>query len=404
MIKILKGSLMVGAAIQSSDAEVLKNIKRSNISLEAYRWFLDYSNSISKDASTFTDTILALPGDTKQKHFETLRFGIENGARSIKMFQAILLSGTEMATSEMRQEFRYLSKFRVIPGGVGTYQFGDTSFSVAEIEEIIVGSKDMPFEDYVSCRVLDLIVETFYNNALFEEVFCALKKMNLSAFDCLRYIHEHPELYPLKIQRIIARFIDDTSKDLYDSYQEAVQCTSTPDIVDKFIAGQLGINELLVHKAELYQEMEEIASVFFQAVRGYLSQKKMLAQDVEDYFKQLIDFTVCCKKAFYKYEEAIEYDFNYDFKSIGVLHFEVDPAQLVRREEPYHFIFYYDDAQKKYIKNTYDLFSKTPTGLGKLFQKSNMKKMYRHFDYAVEQIQAWGENIPAAQHLSQTGS
>ncbi len=399
VIKILKGSLMVGAAIQSSDAEVLKNIKRSNISLEAYRWFLDYSNSISKDASTFTDTILALPGDTKEKHFETLRFGIDNGARSIKMFQAILLSGTEMATREMRNEFKYLTKFRVIPGGVGTYQFDDISFSVAEIEEIIVGSKDMPFEDYVSCRVMDLIVETFFNNALFEEVFCGLKKMNLSAFDCLCHIHEHPEWYTSQIKKIIAQFIDDTSKDLYNSYTEAVQGTSTPDIVDKFIAGQLGINELLVHKAELYQEMEEIAMVLFQAVRRYLLEKNMLSQDVEDYFKQLIDFTVCCKKTFYNCEEIIKYDFNYDFKSLGMLYFEVDPAQVVRREELYHFIFYYDDAQKKYIKNTYDLFSKTPTGLGKLFQKSNMKKMYRHFDYAGEQMQALSENTPAVQNI-----
>lgn len=382
VIKILKGSLMVGAAIQSSDPEVLKNIKRSNISLEAYKWFLDYSNSISKDMTTFTDTILALPGDTLKKHFETLRFGIDHGARSIKMFQAILLSGTEMATNRMRKEFQYLTKWRVIPGGVGTYQFGEKSFSVAEVEEIIVGSKDMMFEEYVSCRVMDLIVETFFNNALFEEVFCTLQKMNLSAFDCLCYIHKHPEFYTPSIKQIIDRFTFDTSKDLYDSYADAVSYTSTQEIVGKFMAGELGINELLVHKAELYLIIEEIAGVLFQAVKKYLSDNNRLNSQTEEFFKELIEFVVCKKRKFYDCDGAAEQSFHYDFKLLTDNNFEVDPVRVSRRDEPYRCMFYHDIGQKKYIRNTYTLFQKTPTGIGKLFQKSNMKKMYRTGEYA----------------------
>ncbi len=395
VINILRGSLMVGAAIQSSDPEVLKNIKRSNISLEAYRSFMEYSNGLSKDSNTFTDIILALPGDTKQKHFQSLRYGIENGANAMKMFQAILLSGTEMATKDMRQKYQYLSKFRIIPGGTGTYQFGDQLFSVAEVEEIIVGSKDMLFEDYVSCRVMNLVVETYFNNALFNEVFTSLQAMGASPFDCLLYIHAHPELYTPTMRNILAKFVEATSKDLYDSYEEAIECTSRPEMVQKYITGELGVNELLVYRAELYKEMEDIALVLKLAVKGFLTQQQLLDGHVKLFFDELIEYTVCRKKTFYNSEEVLERPFAFDFKLLEQSRFMVDPRTVMPAPSSVHIRFYHDPQQQSHIKHALGLYTNTPSGLGRLIQKSNMKKMYRNVDYNVDyNVNYSGREIP----------
>ena len=92
--KIVKGWVL-GSAVQSTDPEVLKSIKRNNISNNAYKELTDFGNT-SKSNKTYTEVILGLPEDNKQKHFESLRFGIDSNVNRISMYQSMLLTGTEM--------------------------------------------------------------------------------------------------------------------------------------------------------------------------------------------------------------------------------------------------------------------------------------------------------------------
>ena len=188
---IMNGAWTLGASIQSTDPEVLVAIKRSNISSDAYQELIDYGNKI-KTSKTHSEVILGLPADTKEKHFTSLRFGVENRVNSLRMFQAMLLRGTEMAAPETRAQYGLQTRFRVIPGCVGMYEFFGETYPVSEIEEIIVGSSSLSFDDYLECRVMNLIVETFYNNALFEEVYGMLHAIGVSPFDSLLYIKSHP--------------------------------------------------------------------------------------------------------------------------------------------------------------------------------------------------------------------
>ena len=66
----------------------------------------------------------------------------------------MLLLGTDMASQATRKKFGLVSKFRIMDGGVGTYTFGGDDIRVAEIQEIIVGSKDLTFEEYLFCAFL----------------------------------------------------------------------------------------------------------------------------------------------------------------------------------------------------------------------------------------------------------
>ncbi len=168
VVSILGGSWMIGCSIQHSDKEILNNIKRKNISPELFDKFVEFCKNLDKEGMTYSEVILALPGDTKEKHFKALQYCIEKGVSNLLMYQAMLLEGTEMASQETREKFELMTKFRVIPGGLGVYQFGGKEYPIVEIEEIIVGSKDMTFEDYISCRVMNLIIETYVNDAFFE--------------------------------------------------------------------------------------------------------------------------------------------------------------------------------------------------------------------------------------------
>jgi hypothetical protein len=378
--KILVGSWAIGSAIQSSDEQVLKNINRSNISIKAYHELMEFMNDLDKDAIRYSEIILALPGDTKAKHFKSLRYGIENQANRLIMHQAILLSGTEMVSQETRSKFELLGKFRIMPGGVAAYQFGKEKVSVAEIEEIIVASKDMPFEDYLSCRIMDLFIEAYVNTGLWEEFFAALRAMNVLAFDFLVFLHERKDLYTPKLNEILASFAAAVKDNLYDSHAEAENVVLHTGLFESYLSGHLGKNELFEHNAMLYSEFEEISTVLVQALKLYLEENQLLTAAAEEYFDQLREFILCKKMAFYKVEPEITRPFNYDFESIDKLDYEVDPRELRPSIEATTFRFFHSQTQGEQIRNAMHNYDKRNTWVGRMINRVNMRKLYRQFE------------------------
>ena len=225
--KIVNGWVL-GSAVQSTDPDVLKSIKRSNISSNAYKKLIDFGNS-NKSSKTYSEVILGLPGDTKEKHFETIRFGVDSNVNRMSMYQAMLLTGTEMASKADRKKFGLITKFRTIPGCIGNYDILGEKQPVAEIEEIILGNNTLSTDDYLECRVMNLIVETFYNNAMFEEIYPMLRALEVSPMDCLIYIKEHPELYSKKIKEIFASFIAETTSTSCVTGKRSNQLNYTPE-------------------------------------------------------------------------------------------------------------------------------------------------------------------------------
>ncbi len=375
----LKGTLVMGAAQQSSDEEVLENIKRSNISAKAYGDLLAFMNKTNKKAKTFTEFILGIPGDSKKKHFLSLKHGVDNKVNTIRMFQAILLSGTEMASPASREKFKLSTKYRVITGAVGKYQFGKDNIPICEVEEIIVGNKDMTFDDYVSCRVMDLIVETFHNNALFEEFFIGLEKLGIPEFDCLLYIYEHKEIYTKEMQEIITSFIKATKIGLYDTYEQAVEESVKPGRFEKHLSGEIGSLELVEHKAKLYYLLKDLVNVLLYSAKKLMKEKNILTESNSDYFDQLGSYIFCAKSNIINTNLEITEKFNYNWQAIDKLGFNVDPSKIERSQDKIQYKFFHDDDQKKQIINALKIHPDHPNGAPMIYQQ-NLKILYRNFD------------------------
>ncbi|MDX2225669.1 MAG: radical SAM protein [Verrucomicrobiae bacterium] len=382
--RILNGTWNTGASVQSSDNEVLKAIKRSNISQDAYSQLIDFGNSL-KGGRTHSEIILALPADTREKHYESLRYAIDHGVSGLRMFQAMLLRGTDMATLATREKYGLVSKFRTIPGSVGIYRIFNEDHPVAEIEEIIVANNTMSFEDYLDCRIMNLFVETFYNNAIFLEYFNLCKTFGISPFDCLVYMKNHTELYTEQMKKIIAEFLVQTSADLYDSYEETQNHILTPEMIGRYIGGELGINELLVHKALLFIAFADICGVLSVSVREVIREKGLLTLATEQYLDDLKTY-VLCKKNGCVTEGDTEHRawLNYDFEAVEGRDFKVDPNGLTRLNTPVEYRFYHSEDQQHHLKNQLYVYSQSPIGLGRLLQRSNLKLLYRTVERVME--------------------
>ena len=373
----LNGAWVLGSSIQSADPGVLENVKRSNISLDAYRKFIDYVNDQGEDAQSYTEVILGLPGDTKEKHFESLRIGIDNGVSTVRMYQAMLLLGTDMASRATRDAFALDTRYRVVPGCAGVYDFAGEPRPVVELEEIIVATKDLPFADYVSCRIMDLIVDTYLNNGLFEEILEAVRAMDLSVFDLLAYIHDHPELNPPAITAIFDSFVDASANDLFDTRAEAEALVADGARFDAYIESGRGGNELLDHKAMLYEELEAVSNALIRAVSGLLAKHGMASASLDEYFEALRSYVVCRKRGLHTSSEPIEENFGFDLGHLAFGEFNRDPREAAKHKRQPRLRVFHEDAQQKLIGNAVRLYENHAGRLGRFIHRNNLKLMYR---------------------------
>ena len=57
----------------------------------------------------------------------------------------MLLPGSEMNTPEEREKWKFQTKFRILPRDFTVLQSGK---KVCEVEEVIIASKDMSFDEF----------------------------------------------------------------------------------------------------------------------------------------------------------------------------------------------------------------------------------------------------------------
>lgn len=375
--RLLGASWRPGASIQTSDKEVLKNIKRTNLDDAAFQDIINLGNALG--AHSYADIILGLPGDSKEKHFASIRYCIDRGVNRINIYQAILLNGIEMSGKEIRNKYDIKTGFRVRPGCIGLYKFGDKVIKAAEIEEIIIATKNMSFDDYLSCRVMDLVVEIFINSSLYEEVFTALRTINVSTYEIILCLYTRDIMYTPTMKRKFDSFKILSNQNLYSTRAEAEQFVLQPDVIRKHISGELGTNELLDHAVMLYFELEDISKVLLNVVRFYLEANNLWSDKINEYLDQLIKFTICRKKDFRNFDEEIIQQFDYDFTEIEKLNFNVNPQDIEQTHGKVNIKFFHSQIQKTIIRNDINLFSKSSGGSGRLLQAGNMKKMNRLF-------------------------
>ena len=376
---IMKGWSM-GGVIQSSDPDVLKAIKRSNISISAYQDLIDFGNK-QKANRTYTEIILGLPSDTKERHFESLRLGVEKSVNNLRMHQAMLLTGTEMASKRDREKYGLVTKFRTLPGNVGNYNILNEEHPVAEIEEIVVGSNTLSMNDYVECRIMNLIIKTFYNNNIFNEIHSTQRAMGISPFDCLVYIKDHEEMYTEKVKKIIESFVTETTEDLFDTREKANEYVLSPNVINKYIKGELGTNELFFHSSLLFNEFKDISDLIFESVKRVIKQKGLLTPLIENYLTDLKRFTLMRKNIPLNNTESVLLgEFEYDFESIHKSEYFLNPNSISKLKTSIQLKFFHTNKQQEHITNQQKLYSNHALGLGRLLQQTNLNLVFRSFE------------------------
>tara|TARA_B100001123_G_scaffold450664_1_gene622832 strand:+ start:2136 stop:4268 length:2133 start_codon:yes stop_codon:yes gene_type:complete len=397
------------SALQSTDPIVLDAIRRKNLPVEKIKSLKGESNLEKSKTGFFSELILGLPKESKKSHFQSLRDAIDKmNVDSLDVHQLNLAKGAPMETKTERNRFKFNSKFRIFVGRIGNYKIGNKNIAVGEHDEVVVGTKDLSYKDWLECRQVDFLVKVYLDRAYFSEIFEFISHLGLSKFDLLLTVYEKFIRKNKKLNDLLNYYLSKVEEVLHDNLEDFDKFVSNEENVQKYKNGQIGGNELTIGRAKMYTEaLEELHEVLEKSAEYYLSENNLGSFDNIEYIKEAIRFSYNRKFEFSNFTKKTKESFKFDFIKASNSNYKINPADIRLKNNKKEIEFYYsesalDDLQyaiKSFVykgaKN--DIFNikkidinkikeNIPEGqlnynLGKFFHQVNMSVLKRNFNY-----------------------
>ena len=260
-IRLLNGAISLTASVQSTSSKVLKNIKRDNISLES---IVNSSQSTKEKGGNYSEIILGLPGDSYERHKKSIKDMIDSQIDHINCGQLMILNDTPMNSKKYRSYYGLKTKYRFLVKGFMQLPIAGEKKLIIEEEEICVGTKELPFSDYLKARVFSLFINVFYNNRYKLDHFSRFEDFNICVSDYIFEIVESTK--PYNIKKIEDQFVEHLHLELYDSSEDLRAKLKVGNTYNLLVSGKIGVNLLelytnkcLEYKNELSQIEEQVA-------------------------------------------------------------------------------------------------------------------------------------------------
>ena len=377
--KILQDGFLVSAAVQHTDPEVLKNIKRFNISLDQLA-HMTRETMKGRDGS-YSDIILCLPGDTMEKHKKAILDMLDLGLSEMHSYQFVLLAGSEGASKEYRNKYEYDLRYRVLPRCFGNYRIFDQDFTAFEFHEVCVGNNTMPHEDYVQCRRFDLMVEIFNNGGIFEEMLTLLGREGIARTDFFKKLDE--TVYSNEaLAHIFRGFKEDEDKNFWSSKEKLREFLKTPEAIEQYLSGERGANQTMQFRSLAFIEhIDDVSTIAFAIARELLDAAGAMHEQMDNYLDELAQYIKLKKSNPLSLEQSVQRTFHYDFVKLGDVWFREDPFDF-GVPDGLDISFNYSDKQFQDISAYFRQYGRSIPGLGHFMQRSYLASLYRDVHYA----------------------
>jgi radical SAM superfamily enzyme YgiQ (UPF0313 family) len=243
-IKRLKNSLQLMVAVQSMDRQVLSNIRRENISIDH---MMALAPAIKEAGlSTKSEVILALPGETFDSHIKTLKDMVRAKMDDILVFTCMLLPGSELDTPKQRKMWNLKTKFRILPRDFASLSNGK---KVLEIEECVVETNTLSFEEYTKLRVLSFVIFITSREIVYDPITKLIREQDVDVFELYNKIWEKGSEKNSKIHHILDRYMKSTTDELWNSPEEIQSHYQDEKEYKKLLSGEDGINVFYHYRA-----------------------------------------------------------------------------------------------------------------------------------------------------------
>ena len=274
--KLKPGTVSVFMSAQSMTPEVLKNIKRKNLSPEAFQYLQEGLYEAAEDGSskqhnpTSSGLIIGLPGETRQSFFDTVEKIIGLGIDGFIPYTLMVLRGTPLGDEINQRLTEYTVKHRIVPQQFGKYE----GSLILDTEEVAVATPTMSYADYLECRSLCFFLQVVYGNDVFRDVMHILKARSCSVFKWLLDIMDAVRSDNGKLGVLFQSFYSETQAELWDSEKSIYSFFENDENYKALTEGKYGSNILgkytFLSRMECFDDWVEI---IFRVTRDTLIKK-----------------------------------------------------------------------------------------------------------------------------------
>lgn len=261
----LGGALVLWQSVQSLDEDVLRNIRRENIKLDAYSSLNVHIRGRGMKSSS--DLILALPGETLESHLAGLTKMIDAGVARVHNFQCLLLKGTELERSESRQKFSFETRFRMAQKSFGVYN-GEAVF---EPEEIVVSTDTMSFDDYMTARGYHFVCGVYVNQGRLDTLFEFCESLEVKRSELFLRLVDAVNADRGEVGDYLAAFLRETRGELFETREALEEFYRQPDNFARLSEGEIGDNIVYKYSAiARLRAWNAFATIALEAARQLL--------------------------------------------------------------------------------------------------------------------------------------
>ncbi len=371
---IIDGAISLAGSVQSTDPEVLANIKRSNVDVGQLLELATESKKIG--ANSYAEVILALPGDSVEKHLHTIETLIDAGFTNVYMFQLMMLPGSELTAPKPRERHKMSTHWRVIPRCFGAYDVNGERVVTAEIEEITTSLDTLSFDDYLYCRRFNLIVTIFYNDSVFAGLLKLLQHLEISRYRWVKAIADVS--FTGALAKLIDSFLKETRRELWTTREDLAAFTRKPDNIKRYLNDELGGNLIFKYQAlAMNDHLRELAEVARSTILEVLKDEKRREPKIETFVDDILTYEVLRRLGIFKaYYDPYYADLEHDVEAFLTAANEVSWCDFIF-EKPRKHKFYLDQEQISMIERSLNTYGRTTVGMTRILARVHFKTLLR---------------------------
>ncbi|MDP6503372.1 MAG: cobalamin-dependent protein, partial [Planctomycetota bacterium] len=289
----------VTLSLQSVDDHTLESIKRSNISSDTYQ---ELQRRFTRDGvETYSDLILALPGETYRSFTEGVAHVIDDGQHNRIQFNNLaILPNAEMGDPEYQKQHGMETVQTHIINIHGALD--DSENEITEYQDLVIATSSMPGEDWIRTRAFCWMAALLHFDKVFQVPSVLLREIAGIPYNELFELFSGGKLDAYPALSEVQQFFIDKARDLRNGGPEYVPSKEWLNIfwpADEYILIKLVKDGKL---NAFYEEAEVL-------LNGYLNDRfldfpRRLLQEAIELNKSLI------KVPFQDEDRAVELSYN----------------------------------------------------------------------------------------------
>lgn len=383
---IFKDLCMMTQSSQSMNPEVIKNIKRRNISDSDWKKSINFCKR--KKIHIYGELMLPLPHETLESYLAAVRYLFNLRVDFINTNPLILLEGAEINTIEERDQYQMVTKWRLLENCYGVYE----DRKIIEYQEMVVQTNTFSFDEYLLCRQLSWLIQMSWNLKRHELLMKYLQIFSINPLDfILKAIKNYKETH-VKVIRIFDDFSRDAQNELFDTKEALIDYYSRSEQIEILKRG--GFRKMNTHYTSRVslECNKEFLDYYTDIAKLLLKEKGVDPQKYEDEindcskfiynryicFEDLTDLTV---------GEKVEKKLSFKYDILDWINKDFSFLQEFYCPQKVYYVFSIESEQKEVLLRHLKRFE----GLSSEYQLRKLQEPYhgihkKHLQYSIRKV------------------